>query len=315
MPSAEHTVSAASRSNPPVNTPSRSNSCRSAGPSRSYDQSTAARSVWCRSTAVRSPPVSRRNRWSKRRANSSGVRTPSRAAASSMASGNPSRRRHSLTTAAVFSASSTKSGRTARPRSTNSRTASLLPIASTSPSSSGTSRATTITICSPGTFNPSRLVASTRTPGQVSSMFRTSDATGRLRCSQLSSTSSSSFARRNSSSVSVTLMPSRGDNANAPASASGTPSTSRTPASSHHQAPSRYPGAATAALWSPRRVLPTPPTPTNVTTRADASASTTSTRSASRPTNELSAVGRLPRETLDATSGPNSRTSPRPHSW
>ena len=59
-------------------------------PSRSQLQSTMARSVWCRGSAVRLPVASSRNRSSSRLATWARVSDRSRAAASSMASGMPS---------------------------------------------------------------------------------------------------------------------------------------------------------------------------------------------------------------------------------
>ena len=67
--------------------------------SSEYDQSTVARSVWWRSIPVRRPPVSRRNRSSMWVAMSLGFIAATRAAASSIASGIPSRRRQISTTA------------------------------------------------------------------------------------------------------------------------------------------------------------------------------------------------------------------------
>ncbi len=86
------TASAAGRSNPPANTESRSKSRRSSSLMSWYDQSTVARSVrWC---AVLPVPlvVKRRNRSSRRSRMSPGVSDRTRAAASSIASGTPSRR-------------------------------------------------------------------------------------------------------------------------------------------------------------------------------------------------------------------------------
>ena len=57
-----HTASAASRSKLPANTDRRPSSTRSAAVSSEKDQPTVARSVCCRSSAVRLPPVSSRNR-------------------------------------------------------------------------------------------------------------------------------------------------------------------------------------------------------------------------------------------------------------
>ncbi len=57
-------------------------------------------------------------------------------------------------------------------------------------------RVPTATICSPATPRPSRLVASTLTPGQRSNRSSTSSATAPSTCSQLSSTSSTSRPAR-----------------------------------------------------------------------------------------------------------------------
>ncbi len=70
-----------SASKSPENTPSRSNTSRSIGSSSEYDQSTVARNVWWRSTAVRRPPVRSRNRSSRSPAISVGLIAGTRAAA------------------------------------------------------------------------------------------------------------------------------------------------------------------------------------------------------------------------------------------
>ena len=72
------------------------------------------------------------------------------AAASSMARGMPSRRRHSTPTVPAFRSSSTKSCRAADARSENRRTASASARAATSASSAGTANERTATIRSPG---------------------------------------------------------------------------------------------------------------------------------------------------------------------
>ena len=121
--------------------------------------------------------------------------------------------------------------------------------------------------CSPSTARPSRLVASTTTPGHSRSIRVTSRATAPSRCSQLSSTNRScllaSISRSESSSDCPLLLVRR----NAAATASTTPSGSRTGASSTSHAPSRYSGSTSAATCNAKRVLPTPPTPVIVTTR------------------------------------------------
>ena len=90
---------------------------RSSSVSRSQLQATTARSVRCRGSAVRLPPVSSRNRSSSRSATCAGESVRSRAAASSIASGSPSSRRQISTTRATFSSVTAKPGRTAAARS------------------------------------------------------------------------------------------------------------------------------------------------------------------------------------------------------
>ena len=99
----------------------------------------------------RAPPVSSvRLRWSRGRI-CPGVRTLVRVAASSMASGSPSSRAQISATAWAFSSVSSKLGRTAWARSTNSRTASDRPRASGSGGPAGSGRASggTTSSCSP----------------------------------------------------------------------------------------------------------------------------------------------------------------------
>ena len=86
---------------PAGKTASRSASVRSGSVSRSQLQSTTARSVRWRGSAVRLPPVSSWKRSSRRWASCSGDIVRSRAAASSMASGRPSSRRQISMTAAT----------------------------------------------------------------------------------------------------------------------------------------------------------------------------------------------------------------------
>ena len=133
------------------------------GPSSSsseYDQSTVARSVWWRSTAVRRPPVRSRKRSSSRRAISAGLIATTRAAASSIASGMPSSRRQISATASASRRLRAKPGRTACARSAKSRTASLATSSSAADPSAGSDSERSGQTCSPPTARPSRLVAS-----------------------------------------------------------------------------------------------------------------------------------------------------------
>ena len=102
--------------------------------------------------------------------------------------------------------------------------------------------------------------------------------------------------------------------------AAGTASWSVTAASSASSAshtPSPDPSSSSAATCSPSRVLPHPPTPVKVTSRADSSSARTSATSRCRPMNADSWAGRLfgsaglPSE----RSGGNPACRPGPVSW
>ena len=116
------TCSAAASVAPPANTENRRHTVRSQSSSRSQLQSTTARSVWCLGNATRLPPVSNRNLSPRRASTCSGAMVRMRAAASSMASGMPSRARQIRARLAEFAAVTSKSGRTAAARSVSSRT-------------------------------------------------------------------------------------------------------------------------------------------------------------------------------------------------
>ena len=268
-----------------------------------------ARSVWWRSTAPRRPPASTSNRRSRRRASSAGVIAWTLAAASSIASGTPSRRLHTWATAAALSGVTANSAFTARARSMNRRTAAASATASWLASALGDANEGTASIRSPSIPSPSRLVASTTRRGQARSSVSTSSAAGSSTCSQLSMTTSSCLLRRNSTSASTRVCPPRRTTSNTAAMAAGTAAGSRTGASSTSHAPSEKRGSTSAAACSARRVLPTPPTPVRVTTLPSASAAPTRARSRSRPTNELSCSGRFPGKASSDRSAGN-RPSP-----
>jgi hypothetical protein len=205
---------------------------------------------------------------SSRRASSAGVIAGTRAAASSTASAIPSSRRATAATAAAFSAVTWKPGLTAAARSANSRTASTPRIVSRSAPAAGTARGGTGTSRSPSIPRPSRLVAKIASRSHDRASTAASAAAPASRCSQLSSTSSSCLPRKSSTSASRVLWPGRAVTENTAATASSTPAGSRTGASSHSHAPSPNRGATRAAACSASRVLPTPPGPVSVTTRA-----------------------------------------------
>ena len=93
-----------------MNTASRRNKTRSGSVSSACDQSTEARNVCWRRTAVRAPPVNSRNRSCRLSTISVSDNARTRAAASSIASGIPSRRRQISATAAALSSLTAKSG-------------------------------------------------------------------------------------------------------------------------------------------------------------------------------------------------------------
>ena len=100
-------AAAASAVKPPRNTDKRSKSSCSPASRSWYDQSTASRNVRCRRGASARVEVSRRNRSSRRTLISVTDIVLARAAASSMASGRPSRRRQiSITATSVGGSSS-----------------------------------------------------------------------------------------------------------------------------------------------------------------------------------------------------------------
>ena len=198
-----------------------------------------------------------------------------------------------MATAAAFSAVTWKPGLTAAARSANSRTASASVIAARSALAPGTPSGGTGTSRSPSIPRASRAVARITSRRQDRCRTPASAAAPSSRCSQLSSTSSSSLLRKNSTSVSRVPWPSRAVTENSAATASSTPAGSRIGASSHSHAPSANRPAAWAAACNASRVLPTPPGPVRVTTRAWPSAAAVCSSSRARPTNELTGNGRL----------------------
>ena len=150
---------AAIRSKPPRNTASRRNSTFSGSDNSACDQSTEARKVCWRRTAVRAPPVSRRNRSCRLSRISTSDSARIRAAASSIASGIPSSRDRSPPPPPHCGRSTAKSGRDWRARSVNSSTAS------SSSDNDGTGQ-----VISPTARMGSRLVANRVAAGQAPSM-------------------------------------------------------------------------------------------------------------------------------------------------
>ena len=271
------------------------------------DNDTPLLYYWTQSggTAVRDPPVRRRKLSSSSPATRSGVKVRRRAAASSKASGTPSSLRQISAIAASWP-SIRKSGLAWRARSTSSSPASL---ALGSDVSSGSVIDRSPSAASPGIPNSSRLVATTLVSGADVSISATVEAVASIRCSQLSTTSSTSLPDR------CSIRAFRGSKsdcgmASASRNATSTPSGSETGPSGTSHVPSGYFGAASAAACSARRVFPTPPTPVIVTSLDDSRSSSTPETSVSRPTNDVSCTGRLLAASFSVRSG--GKASARP---
>ena len=287
------TASAAPSDQPPWNTERRRRRHCSAGDSSSYDQSTSALNVCWRGSAVREPPVSRRKRSLRRPSICSGVRTRTRAAASSKASGMPSSRVQTDATAAALPALNRKVGRAAVARSTNKRTESQSPKASGFwPPGGGRPSGGRGRTDSPPMPRASRLVASTESLGHDFSSVSVSRATASIRCSQLSRISSSGWERRASKSA-VRSRPASSRRLRTPAISCSIRAGSDSSASSTSHVPPGYSSRASAASCKASRVLPVPPVPTSVTIRESASLACAAARSASRPIKEVRDAGRL----------------------
>ena len=91
-------------------------------------------------------------------------------------------------------------------------------------------------------------------------------------CSQLSNTKSRDRPSRAEATESLTVLPGCWVIPNTAATASGTAAGSATAANSKTHTPSRNSSANRAATSNASRVLPTPPTPVNVTSRCDRTA-------------------------------------------
>ena len=144
---------------------------------------------------------------------------------------------------------------------------------------------------SPSIPSRSRLVASTTTRGQPRRMASTSGRTPSRTCSQLSSTRSSRLGARKWTTESTTPASGCRRTPSDVASAGATAAGSVSGASSHHETPSaNWPDTATAARPA-RRVLPTPPIPVSVTSRASPILAAASAMSSTRPTKLVASAG------------------------
>ena len=267
-PSTSQTASAASSSQPPANTDSRRKSRFSLSLNSSWLHSIAALSVCWRAGASTAPRVSKSSRSSRRPSRACGGSVRMRAAASSMASGSPSRRTQISATAGAFSFVTTNSGRMVWARCTKRATASYCDrvAASGRCSTSGSWRGVTANSCSAARRSGARLVTTNLTSG-AAPRSGPMDGPPATSCSKLSSTSRIRRLLRCSVRDSSTVWPVPARTARVWAivgrirlgSAIGARLTKKTPSGNS--------SIASAASWSASRVLPVPPGPVSVRRR------------------------------------------------
>ncbi len=278
----EITSSASLRLKPPTNIARRRSNCCSSGDRRSWVQSNVALSVWWRGAAtVALPPSTLRLRCSRPRSSSS-PSTGTRAAASSMASGSPSRRRQISATAGALAEVRRNCGDSAVARAANRVTA---------PSWSGSDRSRCVGAdrpasgkrCSCASRSAWRLVTSRRSCEVLSSSPPTAAEIDSHKCSALSITTS---IRRAPSAVANSCNAGRCAARLTPSAWAIAPTTwagSITGAMSTNHTPAGHRGCSACATASARLVLPTPPTPSSVTRRFVSSRARTAATSSVRP--------------------------------
>ena len=278
-PASQATASTAARSAPPANTPRRRNDACMGSLSSSYDTVIVSRSVRCRLGRWR-PASPRSSTRSSRASIARGLSSLARAAASSIASGSPSRRRQIATTSAALAAVTANCRCDRRACWTNSCTAGAA-AATARLSSSGRASGRTKCSCSASRWRGRRDVAMI-TERAATSSRRDTNASAPSSCSRLSSTYTASRSATTSSSASADRWSSGRSSCSARVAhadsavvfmASGTKNTPSARADSSF-------ATATAS-----RVLPAPPVPVSVTSRAspETISPTTSATSSSRP--------------------------------
>ena len=214
-----------------------------------------------------------------------------RAAASSIASGRPSRRSTSPATATALSAVHRKSASTAIARSQKSATAGACSRASGSVTSTGgVGRVPSRTTCSPRTRSGAAAVATRCVPGhssRMSSRARIPSGTWST-SSTMTSVGSNWRLRRRASAGDC---PETTVRSNAPATAATSRSGSSIEEQSAMTAPPGRSPPTRRAVSAARRVLPAPLRPVIVTRRASGERNrpTSDRTSASRPTNDVRA--------------------------
>ena len=198
-----------------------------------------------------------------------------RDAANSRASGNPSRRWHTCTTASAVCSLSVKPGSTPRARCTNSATdghCSSAASAAGAPAGmaaalSGMANVPRSKVCSPGMSRLARLVAKMRTSLASHRIWRTSELDASKRCSQLSKMSSIVLWARNSTRRTSAARVVWSGTASAASIIGARASLLSTPVRSKNHTPSGYCAHTALPTSIDRRVLPIPPGPVRVTSR------------------------------------------------
>ena len=272
----EQTACAASNVNPPWNTARRSNSVAWSVVKSRWLQSMAAAIVCWRSGAPLAPEARTRKRSLRLTSSSRSDMRSSLAAAISIASGRRSSRSQIATTGSRLGGATLNPGTTSRARSSKRLSASGSPSADTGHRTS------------PGTPRGSRLVARMASVGQRSSKAVANDAHSATRCSQLSRMRS---ALRDASQDAATCC---GDpRPGSSRFATTGPATSDSAASSTHQMPSGHASRVAFATSVASRLLPAPPVPVSVTSRALRTTVLSARSSTSRPTKLVRRTGRL----------------------
>ena len=277
------TRSAAASENPPENTASRRNTARSSAASRSWLQSRVARSAWCRAGADLAPPVSTPNTSPSRSVSCRTDSTRIRAAASSIASGSPSKLLAQLADRGRVGVGDREGGATSRARSAKSSTASASP-------SGGTGQAR-----SPSTASGSRLVASTDSPGHSASRYsvRPGDGGGQvLAVVEHHQQRPGGVVRGHVPGDGRGRIDARRLGHAKPAARPGRPRRPGPPPAPARPTRTSVPAdAVSAAAASASLVLPAPPGPFSVRRRLPTRALVTAPSSTSRPTSGVSRTG------------------------
>ena len=146
--------------------------------------------------------------------------------------------------------------------------AEIVTQSESAPSTSGVESGGNRHVTSPGTPSGSRLVANTVTDSFATRSARTSVAHSSRRCSQLSNTSSDGPSPNAVATCTSMATPERSPTRSAPNTALPTSPPTATGANSTFHAPPRNDCGARAATDNAKRVLPTPPAPVTVTSRA-----------------------------------------------